>query len=244
MRRIFIAIILFFFPTPIARLILKLFCISNCNISSTTKIGFSILLCDEIELINNVEIGHLNIIRLNKICIEDGKIKHLNYIKGYMNFRIDKEAWINSQNKISSPLSKSYKIPLFWMKSKSVIIMNHLFDVTDDIILDEESLFAGAGSQVWTHHFILGSKRNVKIEGAVHIGKKCYIGSRCVICTGVTIGDKTVIGANTTVSKSIKDSGLYVNQALRYIPYNADDVINKLENPVYDNFIYNRKMKN
>lgn len=37
----------------------------------------------------------------------------------------------------------------------------------------------------------------------VHIGKNCWIGAGCVILPGVTIGDNTVIGAGSTVTKDI-----------------------------------------
>ena len=37
----------------------------------------------------------------------------------------------------------------------------------------------------------------------VHIGKNCWIGAGCVILPGVTIGDDTVIGAGSTVTKDI-----------------------------------------
>lgn len=37
----------------------------------------------------------------------------------------------------------------------------------------------------------------------VHIGKNCWIGAGCVIVPGVTIGDDTVIGAGSVVTKDI-----------------------------------------
>jgi len=75
----------------------------------------------------------------------------------------------------------------------------------------------------------MGKNRNVRIDGAVEIGERCDIGARSVICSGVKLADAIVIGANTTVSKSLTQSGLYVNQAIRYIPFDADESIQKLE---------------
>ncbi|MCA4611915.1 hypothetical protein LDZ77_00790 [Bacteroides xylanisolvens] len=40
------------------------------------------------------------------------------------------------------------------MEESSVIIMNHAFDVTYRITLKKGVLFAGSGSQVWTHAFL------------------------------------------------------------------------------------------
>ena len=52
----------------------------------------------------------------------------------------------------------------------------------------------------------MGKNRNVRIDRVVEIGERCYIGTRSVICSGV-IADAIVIGANTTVSKSLNNRG-------------------------------------
>ncbi|MCA4530954.1 hypothetical protein LDZ77_00795 [Bacteroides xylanisolvens] len=52
----------------------------------------------------------------------------------------------------------------------------------------------------------MGKNRNVRIDGAVEIGERCYIGARSVICSRV-IADAIVIGANTIVSKSLNNWG-------------------------------------
>ena len=227
-----------FLPCIVARLVVNLF--HGYKIEKGAKIGFSLILCDEIILSSTSHIGHFNLISVRKLLLnEKNKIRHLNFIKGAIDLRMDNGAWINSQNKITGPL-EYYKIPMFWMKKNAVIIMKHLFDVTDDITLGEGCLFAGAFTQVWTHAFHLGSERNVRVDGSVSIGKKCYIGANSVICSGVSLADNVVIGANTTVSKSLSEAGLYVSQPVRFIPYNADETIMKLGYPVYKNRVYSR----
>lgn len=241
MQKVLVFICLFFLPTYIARLIVNLF--NNYHVGRNSKVGFSVLLCDKLDIPSHCKIGHLNVIKVRKFKMtENNQIKHLNFIKGTIDIRMDKGSWINSQNKISGP-AESYKVPLFWMKKGSVIIMKHMFDVTEDITLGEGCLFAGASTQVWTHAFHLGSERNVRVDGAVEIGAKCYIGASAVICSGVSLADNIVIGANTTVSKSLKESGLYVSQPVRFIPYNADEAIQKLGTPIWKNKVYSRNKK-
>ena len=37
----------------------------------------------------------------------------------------------------------------------------------------------------------------------VHIGKNCWLGAGVIVCPGVTIGDNTIIGAGSVVTKDI-----------------------------------------
>lgn len=238
LKKILSFLCLFFLPTRYARLIVNL--LHGYQIDKGVKIGFSFIMCDELYLSSDCSIGHFNYIAVRKFqMMAKNKIKHLNIIKGAIDLRMDRGAWINSQNKITGPI-EIYKVPMFWMKTNAVVIMKHLFDVTEDITLGEGCLFAGASTQVWTHAFHLGTERNVRVDGAVKIGKKCYIGANSVICSGVSLADNVVVGANTTVSKSLLESGLYVSQPVRFIPYNADDAIKQLGAPVYKNRVYSR----
>ena len=226
--KILLSGVIFLFPSSISRLFVN--CFTGFFIGKGVRIGFTLMLCDRIKIADGCYIGHFNLISSRNFEMkENNKIKHFNRIHGRFDMIMYKCAWINSQNRITGLHHISYSVPQFIMGEPSVIIMNHAFDVTDSITLKKGVLFAGSGSQVWTHAFYMGKNRNVRIDGAVEIGERCYIGARSVICSGVKLADAIVIGANTTVSKSLTQSGLYVNQALRYIPFDADESIQKLE---------------
>jgi acetyltransferase-like isoleucine patch superfamily enzyme len=152
-------------------------------------------------------------------------------IKGHLTVRLEGNAWINSQNKITAPAKsqRTWHEPQFILKTGAQVIMHHLFDVTDDIVIGERVTLAGDGTQIWSHAFFLGSQKHVRVDGSVHIGNDCYIGARCVICAGVSIADHVALGAGTVVSKSLLEPGLYVSQPLRYINYDADESIRKME---------------
>lgn len=221
--------VLFFFPTFLARLIVNLF--PNKHIGKNTKIGFSFLVCDNMQIETCCKIGHLNIIRCQHFQMHDNcKIRHLNFIKGYMSVEMKKGVWINSQNKITSPYrnERTWHLPSFRVGKNVTIIMHHIFDVTDDIEIGEGCLFAGVGTQVWTHAFIKGNKQDVRVDGKVVIGRNCYIGSSSIICSGVKVTDNVVIGAGTIVSKNLIKQGLYVSQPIRYIEYDSDQAIKRL----------------
>ena len=50
---------------------------------------------------------------------------------------------------------------------------------------------------------------------AVHIGKCCWIGAGAIILPGVTIGDNTVIGAGSVVTKDIPANVVAVGNPCR-----------------------------
>jgi len=58
---------------------------------------------------------------------------------------------------------------------------------------------------------------HVKNEQSVHIGSDCWIGGRCIILPGVTIGDGSVIGAGSIVTKDVPEYSIAVGVPARVI---------------------------
>lgn len=52
---------------------------------------------------------------------------------------------------------------------------------------------------------------------SVHIGKNCWIGEKAMIMPGVTIGDNTIIGAGSVVTKSIPENSIAVGNPAKVI---------------------------
>ena len=241
MKNFFISLSLFLLPTVFCRIVFLLFKIKTVQIGKKCHIGFSWLNCSKLILKDGSCIGHFNYIHNKELLLGGGKIKHLNMIKGNFSLIMENGAWINSQNKIASNWASSDHPKIMYMKSDAAIIMKHTFDLTDSITIGEGTLFAGVGSQVWTHAFYLGSKQNACVVGSVTLGKKCYIGSGSIICANVNICDYVALGAGVTVAKDINIAGLYVNQPIRYIEYTAEKAIENLGEPIFANSNIYRK---
>lgn len=199
------------------------------------RIGLSLIIANNIDISGGV--GWFNIIVVNELHIKkNARIGHLNFIKGYFNLKMDERSEINLQNKISRKNNPNgnYCLATVYLNRHAKIGVKHLIDATSNITIGENSMLAGAESQIWTHGFYFSKEGDkvVRIDGDVEIGHNCYIGARCVITAGVTIGDCITVGAATCVSKSIKQQGIYVSQPLRFIPFDPDEAMKKLQNPV------------
>ena len=57
--------------------------------------------------------------------------------------------------------------------------------------------------------------RGLQYNAAVHIGKNCWIGTGALIMPGVTIGDNTVIGAGSVVTRDIPSGVVAVGNPCR-----------------------------
>ena len=54
-------------------------------------------------------------------------------------------------------------------------------------------------------HPVTTDGKNQVTTKPVHIGKNVWVGAHCIILKGVTIGDETIIGAGSLVSKDVPD---------------------------------------
>jgi len=76
-----------------------------------------------------------------------------------------------------------------------LITSGHFFDVVGAFVLGDSSWVAGCGSQFWTH----GAGT---LERNIQIGRHCYIGSAVRFAPGSSIGDNTIVGIGSVVTKA------------------------------------------
>lgn len=191
-------------------------------------IGFSLIIADYFEIKNGAKIGHLNFIRVKKIEMDNSSIKHLNFIKGDFFLITKKNTCIKNQNKISSLNKQPHDVVLL-LEEGARIGTKHLLDTFDSITIGQNSILAGADTQVWTHSMFKSRNGNesVLIGKPVFIGRNCYVGARCTILPGVSIKDGIYLGACTCVSKSLEMPGLYVSSKLRFLEFDSDSRISE-----------------
>ena len=92
-------------------------------------------------------------------------------------------------------------------------------------IFIQDNVKIGGGTCIYTSDFhsldatVRRSKEDVNQRkcAPVIIGNDVFIGAHCIILKGVTIGDKSIIGAGSVVTKSIPSGEIWAGNPARFI---------------------------
>lgn len=220
------ALTILLLPSPLCRLTLRLF---GHRISNQAKLGFSLVLVDCLVLQGTARIGHFNLVHLRRLVMRNGAyLGRSNVIYGPISISLAERAAIGNNNKIvRGPLGLVASGPArLRLGELAKITAEHRLDCTTSVSIGAFSTMAGTSCQLWTHGYVhdrAGSGR-YRIDGPVRIGHNVYIGSASIITAGVTIADGVIVGAGTTVARSLLEPGLYVSAGLRQLrhPDNPD----------------------
>lgn len=189
--------------------------ICKYNINYGSIIGWGNVIYAENVEIDGAKIGSFNRINVRKFKMMNGAmIRNFNSIKLINEFKMDKNSQIINKNSfVGYDVEENLDSDRcsFYLGETSLITIANSFDITDTVIVGRNVVFGGKGTQLWTHGFDICRHMIVK---PVNIGNDIYIGSMSIICQGVSIADKTVVGAGTCVSSTIKESGFYVSNHL------------------------------
>jgi len=197
------------------------------RIEKGARIGlFNIIIADQCY-IGRASIGLFNYISVKTLVLDNGvSIGKLNRFKWLEEFYVGKNTTFLTSNIAFgtrpgvSPFESNQRLRF----GKDCVITNrHSFDISDELIIGDDVTIAGVGSQFWTHGFDLN---HVKIQAKIEIGSRINIGSRALVLGGIRIVDDVVIGAGTTVNRSIDQSGFYV----------SSDLVRKSDVPNYTNY--------
>ncbi|MDC9522785.1 hypothetical protein PSH55_16900 [Pseudoalteromonas sp. Angola-31] len=217
------ALALFILPSFILRLFQRSL---GLRLHKNAKIGFSFIFSERIVLLNGAKIGHFNLIKLQRMYLgRHAYIQNLNRITGAISVKLSSNAGVGNLNTIlRAPLTVKNVSSSLYLGKLSKITSRHYIDCLCNITIGSYSTIAGVGSQLWSHGYYHFPDKNerVRIDGAITIGKYCYVGSSSVFNPGVKICDSVNLGSNSSIAKSISVSGFYVSQPLRLIKQDGD----------------------
>lgn len=93
-------------------------------------------------------------------------------------------------------------------------------------MVDDTHIYVGSNTMIGPNvtiatagHPILPSLREkaYQFNAPVHIGKNCWLGAGVIVLPGVTIGDNSVIGAGSVVTKDIPENVIAVGNPCRIL---------------------------
>ena len=83
-------------------------------------------------------------------------------------------------------------------------------------------ILVGGGTKIYDtdFHWLEFERRMSELGGATNpvvIKDGAFIGAHCIILKGVTIGEKSIVGAGSVVTKSIPDGEIWAGNPAKYI---------------------------
>ncbi len=147
-----------------------------------------------------------------------GPLNYLNpnYIYLYNDVIIFEGARIECYDKYDSKIMQ----PTLKIGSGSRIGKNFTALVADELTIGENTLIASNVFISTENHGMNPEMPYYKqplITKAVHIGSNCWIGEKVVILPGVTIGDYSIVGAGSIVTKNIPPYTIAVGNPAKVI---------------------------
>ncbi len=185
------------------------------RIGRGVELGFgSAVVGQEVELGDGVSIGFLTIVRGRQIRI--GRHTQIGATSYLLCERIEigEDAKINEQVFVGGPMLPD---SLFRLGSRTIVMQMAFLNPTRPLVIGDDSGIGGH-CLIFTH----GSWLNV-LDGypvsfePVTIGESVWLPWRVFVMPGATIGDGSVIGANSLVQGDIPPSSLAVGSPARVI---------------------------
>lgn len=195
--------------------------IFSYNISYDSKIGFFNVIKAKSFISEKATIGNFNLINGDNVVLKKGAIiNKFNRIKNFNNCQLSEDALIFSWNFISGiPKNKfiinhDFNNQNITLGKTSELLRRNYVDLVDEVMIGDNVVFGGNGSEIWTHGF--NTKREMLV-GKVIFGNNIFIGSNCVFTKGVSIIDETTIAPGSVIYKNIIEKGIYSTHEIRKI---------------------------
>lgn len=193
------------------------------KIAKNVKLGIGcVVIGKDVEIGKNSSIGFFTIVRANKIKIgRFVKIGALSAIDTEL-FSIDDDARINEQVYIGG--MKTPESALI-MGKRTIIMQASYINPTKPIIIGDDSGIGGH-CLMFTH----GSWNSV-LDGypvkfaPITIGKKVWLPWRVFVMPGINIGDGSVIGADSLITKDVPANSLAAGSPAKIVKSNFPDAL-------------------
>lgn len=211
--RLFIAGLIGLTPFNKLRIFLYKF-IFGFKIDRNSSIGPFNLIISKIVILNSSSIGLFNIIGIDSLYMDrESMIGKFNIFRKLKKIHMLPKSCILHRNFIGGTFGTSVENSReeLLLGSNSQISLSCFFDLSDRIIIGDNVVIGGSGTQFWTHGFNHLKERKT---GSIIISSNVFVGSASTILYGVKICSNVIIGAGTVVHRNIEAPGTYISNSL------------------------------
>ena len=183
-------VLLFILPWFIRRRLLNFF--FKFKIHKTARIGFSVILADELIMDEKASIKGLTIIQnINRVKIGyNSRINSLNYITG-MNMRHKK--FLYDEGAYCQLV----------IGDNSRITTRHTIDCNGGVYIGNFTTVAGYRTTFLSHSIDVHSCRQT--AGPIEVGDYCFVGTSCIFVKNSKLPSYSVLAAGSVINKHYED---------------------------------------
>lgn len=105
-----------------------------------------------------------------------------------------------------------------WILEQSIV---HPFVTIGNNVYIGSGVHVGHNSTIGDHSFLVGM---IAIAGYVKIGTHCFVGIHSTVRDGLTIADRTVVGAGATLLRDTREGSVYMAPPAKLLPYSSDNL--------------------
>lgn len=163
------------------------------KIAPGARIGFSLVICDELVMQSGASIG--------SFCV----IRRLGRVQMGVRARIANFNWITSIPAQAFGVENRNRTLI--LGDHTAVTGRHYIDVQEGVTIGHHTTIAGIGSTLLTHEINIATSRQECRP--ISIGNYCFIGTGCIILSGAVIEDCCVLAAGAVVPR-----GVYTGPAL------------------------------
>lgn len=93
----------------------------------------------------------------------------------------------------------------------------YLIEIGDNVVVSFGVSFLTHDDAWYNCSKYINSSEDMRRYGRIKIGNNCFIGCRSILLPGVTIGDNSIIGAGSVVTKDVPSGEVWAGNPARFI---------------------------
>lgn len=182
-----VQIMLWFFPWSVRRLLLRL--LFGFNIGEGARIGFAVILADEVSIGKCSAIRNFTFVKnIDRVVLGDySYILNLNWITGTNSYSTKHFTHIQDR-----------KCELL-LGNHSSLTSRHFVDCTGGVRIGNYTTVGGAQSQILTHYIDPYECRQTC--ASIEIGNYCFVGTKVLLLPGSGLPDYSILGGGAVLTK-------------------------------------------